>query len=95
MKGYLVALVNVEDMDQYKKYMALSPGIIGKFGGEFLTRGGRNEVVEGPDHGWRKVLVAFPSYQAALDCYHSAEYQAAVEVRKDAANAIFMVMEGV
>lgn len=95
MKGYLVALVNVEDMDQYKKYMALSPGIIAQYGGEFLTRGGRNAVVEGPDHGWRKVLVEFPSYDAALDCYNSAEYQAAIEVRKDAANAIFMIMEGV
>ena len=37
MSAYLIARVNVTDMDQYKNYMKLSPGIIEKFGGKFVV----------------------------------------------------------
>jgi len=50
-------------------------------------------VVEGQAHG-RSFIVEFPSYQAAKDCYASAEYQAAIELRKDAARFDLVIAEG-
>jgi uncharacterized protein (DUF1330 family) len=36
----------------------------------------------------------FPSYQAALDCYNSPEYRAAVALRTPHSTADIMVIEG-
>lgn len=94
MSAYLIALIDVNDMEQYKKYMALSPGIIAQHGGRFLTRGGRSQVLEGPEDTRRKVLIEFPDYTAALAFYNSAEYQAAIELRKEAANGQFIILDG-
>lgn len=94
MSGYIVAMIDVKDMEQYKNYMALTPAIIEKYGGKFLTRGGQTQLLEGKQPGGRMVLLEFPTYQAALDFYNSPEYQAAIKVREGAAEATFMALEG-
>ena len=94
MSAYIIALVDVTNMERYKKYMALTPTAIAKFGGKFLTRGGRSEVLEGDADPRRKVLLEFPDYEAAQAFYNSAEYQAAKALREGAATGTFMVLEG-
>jgi uncharacterized protein (DUF1330 family) len=42
----------------------------------------------------RHVVIQFPSYQAALDCYNSAEYQAARAYRAEAGVATIVLVEG-
>ena len=64
----------------------------GKYGGRYLVRGGTREVVEGKVRA-RTVVLEFPSYQAALDCYRSPEYQAAV-LRQGKAEFDLVVIEG-
>src|SRR3954447_10291342 len=49
MPAYWVARSKVNDPVEYKKYTDLVPGIIAKYGGKVLARGGRYEIVEGPD----------------------------------------------
>ena len=92
MTAYLIARVDVTDMDQYKNYMALSPGIIEKFGGKFIARGGDVITLEGETETRRMVLVEFPSAQVAQDFYNSDEYQAAIKVRENAADGQFIVI---
>ena len=92
MTAYLIARVDVTDMDQYKKYMALSPGIIEKYGGKFIARGGDVITLEGEAETRRMVLVEFPSAQIAQDFYNSDEYQAAIKVRENAADGQFIVI---
>lgn len=94
MSAYIMVMVDVNDMEQYKKYMALSPAIVAKYGGKFLTRGGRSEVLEGDADPRRKVLLEFPDYEAVLAFYNSAEYQAAKAVREGAATGSFIALEG-
>ena len=65
----------------------------GKFGGRFLVRGGTREVVEGKVRG-RTVVLEFPSYQAALACYRSPDYQAAAALRKGKAEFDLIIIEG-
>ena len=51
------------------------------------------EVVEGVAHG-RSFIVEFPSYEAARACYASPAYQAAIELRRDAARFDLVIAEG-
>ena len=42
----------------------------------------------------RHVVIEFPSYQAALDCYNSPEYQFAIQERGEAGDVDLVVVEG-
>jgi uncharacterized protein (DUF1330 family) len=92
-KGYWIASVDVSDMDGYKKYVAANAAPLRKFGAKFLTRGGNSEPVEGKLRS-RVVVLEFPSYQAALDCYNSPEYQDAKKLREPVSAADIVVLEG-
>ncbi len=95
MPAYLIVRANVTDMEQYQQYMKLTPAIVEKYGGAFVIRGGEKVVLEGPDAPERIVLLKFDSIDAARRMYNSAEYQAAIKLRQGAADASFIVMEGV
>ena len=92
-KGYWIARVDVADAEQFKKYAAANAAPIARLGGRFLVRGGRFETPEGASRT-RNVVVEFPSYQAALDCWHSPDYQAAVQLRLPVSTVDLIVVEG-
>lgn len=92
-RGYWIAHVDVTDPEGYKAYMTADMVPFGRFGGRFLVRGGRREVAEGKVRA-RTVVLEFPSYRAALDCYRSADYQAAVALRKAKAEFDLFIIEG-
>ena len=93
-KGYWIAHVEVTDPDQYVHYVEGAKSAFEKYGATFLARGGDNVEVEGPIGRSRHVVIEFPSYQAARDCYNSPEYQAARAHRIDAGVATITLMEG-
>ncbi|QIE55378.1 DUF1330 domain-containing protein [Pikeienuella piscinae] len=93
-KGYIIVRVNVTDPEQYAKYRAVSGDAIAAFDGKFIIRAGRSEVIEGEPDGLRLVVIEFPSYEAAVECYHSDVYQAAKKLRDGAGDAQFTVIEG-
>lgn len=92
-KGYWVASVDVHDLEGYKVYAAANGVAFAKYGGKFITRGGKSELVEGKLRS-RLVVIEFPSYQAALDCYRSPEYAAAMKLRAGNSVADIAVVEG-
>lgn len=92
-KGYWIVRVDIDDFEQYKKYVAANAEPLNKYGGRFLVRAGRFECVEGASRT-RNAVVEFPTYQAALDCWHSPEYQAAIKLREAVSTIDFIVIEG-
>jgi uncharacterized protein (DUF1330 family) len=92
-KGYWIAMVDVVDAEAYKGYITANAAAFRKFGGRFLVRSGTAQMVEGTARG-RRVVVEFPDYAAALACYYSPEYAAAIALRKDVATADILVIEG-
>lgn len=92
-KGYWIAHVDVRDPERYKDYVATARPAFEKYGARFLARGGAYEALEGKGRG-RNVVIEFPSMQAARDCYHSAEYQAAKAIRITVADAEMVIVEG-
>jgi len=91
----MIVRVEVTDWDQYQKYMAATPGILDQYGGKFIVRGGQSVTLEGPEDSARVVVVEFPSFDQAVKFYNSPEYEAARMLRKGAATAQFLAVEGV
>ena len=92
-KGYWIARVDVTDPESYQKYVAANAAPFAKYGARFVIRGGQFEAVEGAARA-RNVVLEFPSYQAALECYRSPEYADAMALRLDASEADILIIEG-
>lgn len=94
MKAYWIAHVDVSDPEQYQQYTQRAPAAFQAHGGRFLARGGRSEALEGRSTPQRSVVIEFDSYEQALACYRSAEYQEACGYRQGAAKAEVIIVEG-
>jgi uncharacterized protein (DUF1330 family) len=94
MAAYMIARVNVSDWDKYNEYIKVTPGIIAKFGGRFIVRGGETVTLEGPEEKWRMVVVEFPDLEKAKEFYYSPEYTDAKKIREGAALAQFVAIDG-
>ncbi len=92
-KGYWIGRVDVTDPEKYKEYVAANAEPLRRFGARFLVRGGRFETPEGVGRS-RNVVIEFPSYQAALDCYNSPEYQEALKLRLPVSTIDLVIIEG-
>jgi uncharacterized protein (DUF1330 family) len=92
-KGYWIVRVDIRDMDRYKSYIAANAEPFKKYGARFLVRGGQYETPEGTSRA-RNAVIEFPSYQAAVNCWHSPEYQAAFRIREPASTADLVIVEG-
>tara|TARA_B100002052_G_scaffold282669_1_gene292877 strand:+ start:721 stop:1008 length:288 start_codon:yes stop_codon:yes gene_type:complete len=93
-KGYWVVRANVNDADEYSKYIQIATNIIEKYDGRFLIRGG--DQIEYEESGYeRTVVVEFNSFEDALDCYNSHEYQSALGFVKNSAKRYFSVVKGI
>src|SRR5580692_12552341 len=92
-KGYWIARVDVHNAYGYKPYAAANPAIFKKFGGRFLVRAGKAELMEGNSRS-RHVVIEFPDYATALACYRSPEYQENIKRRLPHAVVDLLVIEG-
>ena len=92
MPAYWVARSRINDPVDYKKYTDRVPDVIRKYHGKVLARGGRFQILEGPERFARFVVIEFPSLEQAVACYHSPEYQAAAAFRKGGAGEVELVI---
>jgi len=92
-KGYWIGRIDVTDPEKYKAYVAANAAPLRKFGARFLVRGGSFENPEGTSRN-RNVVIEFPSYQAALDCWRSPEYQEAIKLRLPVSTFDLVIIEG-
>jgi uncharacterized protein (DUF1330 family) len=91
-KGYWIVRADVTDPEQYKLYMAANAAPFKKYGARFLVRGGRLENPEGSSRS-RNVVLEFPTYEAALECWKSPEYQSAIKLRQAVSTFDLVVVE--
>ncbi len=82
MPAYWIARAKINDPVEYKKYTDLVPAIIEKYGGKVLARGGKYEIMEGPEHFHRFVVIEFPTLADGTACFKSEEYEAAAAFRR-------------
>ncbi len=94
--AYVIASVDVTNIDNFEKYRLQVPSVTEGFGGKYLARGGKQKTLEGkPFIGNRTVIVEFENYDKALEWYYSNEYTQLVKLRQAGSNGTLMVVEGV
>ena len=92
MPAYWVARSRIDDPVEYKKYTDRVPAIIAKFGGKVLARGGRFQIMEGPEKFHRFVVIEFPTFEEGVACFTSPEYNEAATFRRSGAGEVETIM---
>lgn len=94
MTAYVIAEVEITDPERYKPYTELVPATIALYGGRFLVRGGTAEVLEGEWPPRRRVVIEFPSMDAARAWWDSREYEKPKAMRRAASHGRLILLEG-
>jgi len=95
MPAYWVARSRIIDPVEYKKYTDRIPAIIAKYGGKVLARGGRFQIMEGPQRFQRFVVIEFPTFEQGVTCFTSDEYNEAAAFRRGGAGEVeTVILEG-
>src|SRR5262245_38591795 len=92
MPAYWVARSRVTDPVEYKKYTDRVPGILAKFGGKVLARGGKFQIMEGTDKFGRFVVIEFPTFDQGVACFTSDEYKEAAAFRRNGGGEVEIIM---
>ena len=94
--AYLIVESRITDADTFKRYMAAAPEVVKAFGGDYLVRGGRMQVLEGDWQPPRLTVLRYPSFEQAQAMYDSPAYTHARSLRQGATACFNMVLvEGV
>lgn len=92
MPALWIAHIDVSDPEAHGRYAAEASPVFAAHGAVFLHRGGSYTQLEGRERQ-RNVVIRFPTMEAALACYHSAEYQAALVHARTSVRDLVVVEE--
>lgn len=95
MPAYLIADIQITDPAAYAQYRPLAAASIARFGGRFIVRGGKVDLLEGQPQPERIVVIEFPDEETARRWYRSEEYQTALKIRQAASRGRVLLVEGV
>ncbi|MGD8957730.1 MAG: DUF1330 domain-containing protein [Chromatiaceae bacterium] len=95
MPAYVILNIHVNDPDLFEEYKQLAPATIAAYGGRYLARGGKAEVLEGDWTPARVVILEFDSSDTAKVWINSPEYRAARLMRQQAATSHTILVEGI
>ena len=94
MSAYIIADIQVSDPVAYDDYRPLAAASIARFGGRFIVRGGKVDLLEGEPQPERIVVIEFPDADTARRWYQSEGYQAALKIRQAASRGRVLLVEG-
>jgi len=94
MPAYVIVNVDTKRPQEYEQYKDMAEKTVAQYGGRYLARGGRMQVLEGSWEPTRIVVLEFPSYQKAHEWWHSAEYAPAKELRQRLSTTDLLIIEG-
>lgn len=95
LPAYLVALIDVHDMNKYKtEYAPNVTATLAPYGGHYVVAGGRTEPVEGEPPPNRVVIIQFPDMDHAKAWYNSAEYGKIRPIRQAVSTTRSLIVEG-
>ena len=92
MAVYVIGEADIINRDAMKAYGPMVVAAVYKYGGKYLARGARPQVLEGgPAHNI--LIIEFESAEAARRWYASPEYQAAKALRQGNSNLRLILVE--
>ena len=93
MSAYVIADITVNDPERYEEYKKLAPPAIAAYGGKYLARGGKSEILEGNWEPDRIIILEFESLETAKKFINSPEYSEARALRHKTASSNMIVVE--
>ena len=95
MAAYFIVDIDVHDPAGMREYLEGVPDTLTKYGGRYVVRGGKFEVVEGNWQPTRVVMLEFPSLEQAKNWYDCEEYKDMKTARLKSAKTDIVLVEGV
>ena len=95
MSAYVIVDIQVTDPEGYEDYKRLAAATVTAYGGKYLARGGKTEVLEGNWTPNRLVILEFESAVQVITWLESPEYHAPRQMRHRTATTNMIVVEGV
>ena len=92
-KGYWIGNNVIHDMAELYRYRDANRETMNRYGAKFIVMHGQVENTEGIAFP-KWTVVEFPSYQAAVDCYHDPAYQEAKKIRMAISEGNAVIVEG-
>ncbi len=95
MAAYLVVDIEITDPEVFEEYRKAVSSTIASFGGRYLARGGKTEVLEGQWAPRRLVILEFPTMARLKEWYDSPGYAPLLALRKRSASSNLVITEGI
>ena len=94
MKAYWIALYkSIDSQENIKKYAKEVTEVLRSYGAKPIVRGGKFLTLDGKKYP-RTVIWEFPSYEQAIKCHDTKEYQDGWALAKDTTDRSLQIIEG-
>ena len=94
MAVYLIAQVDIHDMDVFMDYQDKAKATIENAGGKMLVRNAVPEALEGAAGERKIVMLEFPDAATAGTWFKSPEYQEVAKIREGKADVEAVMVQG-
>jgi uncharacterized protein (DUF1330 family) len=94
MPAYVAVEIDIKDTKTYERYKEMAPPSIRQYGGRYIVRGGRTEILEGSWQPRRLVILEFKDLDTARKWWSSPEYAPAKALRQSCADTDMVLVEG-
>ena len=94
MKVYWIAMYKkIDSQENIKNYGTKVAEVFKKYGAKPIVRGGKFNTLEGDTYP-RTVIWEFPSFEKAIECHESKEYQEGWDLAKYTTIRNLQIVEG-
>ena len=95
--AYLIGIEEMKNPDKMKEYTVKAGPLVAAHGGKIIAGGGRKdiELLEGVFGNKQMTIVRFDSLKVLRDFYNDPAYQAAIPLRRAAAESVVLELDGI
>jgi uncharacterized protein (DUF1330 family) len=94
MPAFIIVEIEILDPVCYEEYKKLAGASVEKYGGKYIVRGGKTEVLEGDWQPKRIVVLEFESAQRAKEWLNCGAYREPRKMRHRTARTNMILVEG-
>jgi uncharacterized protein (DUF1330 family) len=94
MSAYVIVEIDITDPIGYEDYKKQASATVHQYGGKYMVRGGKSEVLEGNWNPKRIVVLEFDSMQRAKEWLNCEEYREPRKLRHQTAKTNMILLEG-
>ena len=95
MSAYIIVEIEITDPVGYEEYKKQAAATVHRYGGKYIVRGGKTEVLEGDWTPKRIVILQFDSMNRAKEWLNCEEYREPRKLRHKTARTKMILVEGI